>query len=62
MNLPGKMDVGKDKLRQMNCEFNPLSRCDGSVMYSQGIPMFSIGIWPEPAKTETTNFQVPQWS
>jgi len=56
MNLPGNMDVEKDKLRQMNCEFNPLSRCDGSVMYSQGISMFSTGIWPEPAKSETSNF------
>lgn len=27
----------KDKLRDMHCKFNPLSRCDGSVMYSQGL-------------------------
>lgn len=34
------MDIegtAKDKLRDMNCKFNPLSRCDGSVMYSQGL-------------------------
>lgn len=39
MNLPQKEDVPKDKLRQMHCEFNPLSRCDGSVMYSQGLSL-----------------------
>ncbi|XP_017100637.2 exosome complex component RRP46 [Drosophila bipectinata] len=36
MNVPVKFTVAKDQLREMHCEFNPLSRCDGSVMYSQG--------------------------
>jgi len=62
MNLPAKMDVEKDKLRQMHCEFNPLSRCDGSVMYSQGIAVFSTLVHGQNRLTWSCQFQVLQVS
>ncbi|XP_016961406.1 exosome complex component RRP46 [Drosophila biarmipes] len=57
MNLPGKMDVEKDKLRQMNCEFNPLSRCDGSVMYSQGATVVIAAVLG-PIEVKTQNLSI----
>ncbi|KMZ04415.1 exosome complex component RRP46 [Drosophila simulans] len=57
MNLPAKMDVEKETLRQMNCEFNPLSRCDGSVMYSQGATGL-IGAVLGPIEVKTQNLSI----
>ncbi|XP_068155587.1 exosome complex component RRP46 [Drosophila tropicalis] len=50
-------DNGKalnDKLREMRCEFNPLSRCDGSVMYSQGSTVVIAAVLgPVEVKTQS---------
>ncbi|XP_034660242.1 exosome complex component RRP46 [Drosophila subobscura] len=54
MNIPGKTEkVANDKLREMQCEFNPLSRCDGSVMYCQGATVvISAVLGPIEVKTQ----------
>ncbi|XP_017139570.2 exosome complex component RRP46 [Drosophila miranda] len=54
MNLPDKPEqVAKDKLREMQCKFNPLSRCDGSVMYCQGATVvISAVLGPIEMKTQ----------
>ncbi|XP_037729771.1 exosome complex component RRP46 [Drosophila subpulchrella] len=57
MNLPEKVEVEKDKLRQMNCEFNPLSRCDGSVMYSQGATVVIAAVLG-PIEVKTQNLSI----
>ncbi|XP_030370112.1 exosome complex component RRP46 [Scaptodrosophila lebanonensis] len=45
---------GNEKLRQMSCEFNSLSRCDGSVMYSQGATIVIAAVIG-PVETKTQN-------
>ncbi|KAH8294118.1 hypothetical protein KR054_008581 [Drosophila jambulina] len=57
MNLPEKVDVPKDQLRQMKCEFNPLSRCDGSVMYSQGATVVIAAVLG-PIEVKTQNLSI----
>ncbi|XP_017040193.1 exosome complex component RRP46 [Drosophila ficusphila] len=57
MNLPAKQDVEKEKLRQMHCEFNPLSRCDGSVMYSQGATVVIAAVLG-PIEVKTQNLSI----
>ncbi|KAH8267279.1 hypothetical protein KR018_000676, partial [Drosophila ironensis] len=53
-DLPGKLKMAKEQLRQMHCEFNTLSRCDGSVMYSQGASMVIAAILG-PVEVKTQN-------
>ncbi|KAH8397696.1 hypothetical protein KR215_007176 [Drosophila sulfurigaster] len=57
----GKSDteeVAKDKLRLMKCKFNPLSRCDGSVMYSQGATVVIAAVMgPIEVKTQSLSIE-----
>ncbi|XP_034486841.1 exosome complex component RRP46 isoform X1 [Drosophila innubila] len=56
----GKTDTesgAKDKLRVMQCKFNPLSRCDGSVMYSQGATVVIAAVLG-PIEVKTQNLSI----
>ncbi|KAH8307709.1 hypothetical protein KR044_009959, partial [Drosophila immigrans] len=59
-NIMGKSPAEKttnNKLRAMQCKFNPLSRCDGSVMYSQGATVV-IGAVLGPIEVKTQNLSI----
>ncbi|EDW14032.1 exosome complex component RRP46 [Drosophila mojavensis] len=57
MNKTNTENDAKVKLREMHCKFNPLSRCDGSVMYSQGATVVIAAVLG-PIEVKTQNLSI----